>query len=83
METNIIAIGNSKGIIIPAKLLKTKGFQNVVNIEFEKGRLIITPSKKVREGWEVLIKNEVEKSGQPNALIPDFFEDEQENDWQW
>lgn len=83
METNIIAIGNSKGIIIPAKLLKTKGFQNIVNIEFEKGKLIITPSKKVREGWDKLIKNEVEKNGQPNTLIPDFFEDEQENDWQW
>jgi hypothetical protein len=30
-----------------------------------------------------LIKMEIDKNGQPNLLIPDFFEDEHENDWQW
>jgi antitoxin MazE len=83
METNIIAIGNSKGIIIPAKLLKSIGFQGNVNIEVEDGKLIITPCEKVREGWEDLIRKEIENNGQPNKLIPDFFEDEQDNDWQW
>ncbi len=83
METNIISIGNSKGIIIPAKLLKSNGFNNIVNIEFEKGKLVITPTKKPRENWNSLIKNEIEKNGQPNKLIPDFFEDEENFDWQW
>jgi antitoxin MazE len=83
METNIITIGNSKGIIIPAKLLKSIGFQSNVNITVEDGKLIITPSEKIREGWADLMKSEIEKNGQPNRLIPDFFEDEQDNDWQW
>lgn len=83
METNIIAIGNSKGIIIPSKLLKAVGFQSNVNIEVQEGKLIITPSGKTREGWADLIKKEIETNGQQNRLIPDFFEDEQDNDWQW
>jgi antitoxin MazE len=83
METNIITIGNSKGIIIPSKLLKMAGFENSVNLEIDEGKLVISPSKKVREGWAELIKSEIEANGQPNALIPDFFDDELENDWQW
>jgi antitoxin MazE len=83
METNIITIGNSKGIIIPSKLLKIAGFKSIVNLEINEGKLVISPSKKVREGWEELIKMEIDKNGQPNSLIPDFFDDEQENDWKW
>jgi antitoxin MazE len=83
METNIITIGNSKGIIIPSKLLKIAGFKSIVNLEINEGKLVISPSKKVREGWEELIKIEIDKNGQPDLLIPDFLDDEQENDWQW
>lgn len=83
METNIITIGNSKGIIIPSKLLKIAGFKSIVNLEINEGNLVISPSNKVREGWGELIKTEIEKNGQPNLLIPDFFDDELETDWQW
>ena len=83
MEANIISVGNSKGIIIPAKFLKIFGFENVVNVEVEEGKLIISPSKKPRENWDKLISSEIEKSGQPKLLISDFFEDEAENEWQW
>ena len=83
METHIITIGNSKGIIIPSKLLKIAGFESTVDLEINEGKLVISPSRKVREGWEELIKSEIDKNGQPNVLIPDFFDDEQENDWKW
>ena len=83
METNIISIGNSKGIIIPSKLLKAIGFNNLVNIELEEGKLVISPLKNPRENWNILIKNEIDKNGQPNILIPSFFEDEENFDWQW
>ena len=83
METNIISIGNSKGIIIPSKLLKIAGFKSFVNLEIEEGKLVISPLKKVREGWENIIKEEIDKNGQPISLIPDFFDDEQDTDWQW
>ena len=83
METNIINVGNSKGIIIPAKLLKIIGLENIVNVEIEEGKLVISPANKPRAGWEEMIKAEVEKSGQGKSLLPDFFEDENNDDWTW
>jgi len=35
-----------------------------------------------REGWEEMIKQEVEKNGPPERLISDFF-DENNSDWTW
>jgi len=82
METNIINVGNSKGIIIPAKLLKIIGLGSSVNVDIEEGKLVISPLHKPREGWEEMIKTEIEKNGQANSLSPDFFEDEND-DWTW
>ena len=84
MEVNIIKVGNSKGIIIPAKFMKLIGLKEAVNIDLKKDRLIITPLKKAsREGWEEMIIDDIKKSGQPKQLMPDFFEDEKTEDWTW
>ncbi len=84
METNIINVGNSKGIIIPSKLLKFFGFNDVVDIAIDGESLVIRPSKNARVGWEEMIKKEVEKNGKSKLLIPDFLEDESDNkDWTW
>ena len=73
METNIINVGNSKGIIIPAKLLKMIGLENIVNVEIEEGKLVISPASKPRSGREEMIKAEVEKSGQGNLFYLIFL----------
>ena len=84
METNVIKVGNSRGVIIPAKLLKMLGFKDRVNMKVEDGKLLITPTEKIaREGWEEMIKKEIKTSGQPEKLIPDFFEDEKNDEWEW
>lgn len=84
MEANLIKVGNSKGIIIPAKLLKLMGLKNKVQIDIEDHRIVITPAQEnPREGWAEMIKEEIEKGGQPERLVPDFFEDEENNDWEW
>lgn len=82
METNIINVGNSKGIIIPAKLLKIFGFENTVNIEIQGDSLVISSSKNSRLGWEDLIKKEIDANGHSKSLLPDFFEDEKD-EWTW
>lgn len=84
MEANLIKIGNSKGFIIPSRLLKLIGLKERVNIDVENNKIIITPAKTAREGWEERIKNEVRKSGQPERLMPESFEEEEGNDeWTW
>ena len=84
METKIIKVGNSKGIIIPAKFLKLIGLEEKVAIEIEDDKMIITAAKsKPREGWEEMLAEDVAKYGQPERLMPDFFEEENNTDWEW
>ena len=84
MEAKIIKVGNSKGIIIPAKFLKLIGLEEKVAIEIKDDKMIITAAKsKPREGWEEMLAEDVAKYGQPERLMPDFFEEENNTDWEW
>lgn len=84
MEAKIVKVGNSKGVIIPAKLLKLLRLEKKVNLSVKDNKIIITPiEKKPREGWEEMIQAEVEENGLPKKLVPDFFEDEDNEEWSW
>ncbi len=84
MEAKIIKIGNSKGIIIPSNLLELIGLEERVSIKIEDDKLIISSIKsEPREGWEEMLAEDVAKYGQPERLMPDFFEDEDKGDWEW
>lgn len=84
MEAKIIRVGNSKGVILPSKLMKLVGLKEKVSIDVKDNKIIITPAeKKVREGWEEMIKEEVENNGHGEKLIPDVFSDENLDEWQW
>ena len=54
MRTNIIQIGNSKGIRIPALILKECNLSDEVELHVIKGNVIISPIKKARQGWDEL-----------------------------
>src|SRR5665647_1989630 len=57
METTIVKIGNSKGLIIPKKLLNAFGEATQVDIKAKDGGLIITPlaENKSRSNWQLLL----------------------------
>lgn len=84
METNVLNIGNSKGIIIPAKFLKMLNLKDKVQLNLSENKLIIEAvTKSPREGWETQIKADIQKNGVPAMELPDVFEDENNDDWQW
>lgn len=84
MEAKIIKVGNSKGIIIPAKFLKLIGLEDRVTIAIEDDKMIITATKpKPREDWEEILTEDIAKHGQPKRLVLDFFEEEENSDWEW
>lgn len=56
MEADIIKIGNSKGIRIPASLMKQCGIAKKVKIEVNGNAITLTPIRKPREGWEEAFK---------------------------
>ncbi|MGB6083657.1 AbrB/MazE/SpoVT family DNA-binding domain-containing protein [Moheibacter sp.] len=81
METNIIKVGNSKGIIIPSKLLKMIGLTDKARIKVLDDKIMIEPIKNPREGWEELILADIEKNGVLANELPDVFEDENFEEW--
>lgn len=83
MEINIINVGNSKGIIIPAKILKLLGIKDKVQVIVEGNNMIIKPLEpNLRAGWDAQFKKAESLSNNP-MLIPDVFEDEEFDDWSW
>ena len=83
MEANIIPVGNSKGIIIPSKLLKLLGIHNKVTMAVKGSSLIVEPlEESPRRGWtEQFLKAGSQEDKE--LLIPAVFEDETLEDWQW
>lgn len=83
METNIINVGNSKGIIIPAKLLKLHGLKDKVRLAIEDNKMIIQSiENNPRANWEEQFKNNA-TTYDDSELIPDVFEEEDFDDWTW
>ena len=51
MRTTLRKIGNSRGVIIPAALLREGGFAETVELRLEGSRLIIEAVKAPRSDW--------------------------------
>ena len=82
METNIIKIGNSRGVIIPASYLRKLGAKEKIDIQIREDGVFIKPIRKARDGWEVAAKK-AHQHKDDELLIPDVFEDENMEDWTW
>ena len=51
MRSNIVRVGNSRGIRIPKALLEQCGLDSAVELEVEGDRLVIRRARSPREGW--------------------------------
>ena len=52
MKTNIIKIGNSRGIRIPKTFMEQSELKSEVELEVDGDKIIIKPVAKDREKWE-------------------------------
>ena len=80
MQTNIIQIGNSKGLRLSSTILKKYDIQDKVEIILEKDHIIIKPTDNPRVGWEKQFAK-MAKKGNDDLLIPDVFEDDLIEEW--
>ena len=51
MKTNLVRIGNSRGIRIPKPVIEQCGFGDEVELEVRNAELVIRSSTQPREGW--------------------------------
>ncbi len=81
MIITLTKIGNSKGIIIPARLLKQFGLEREVSLEIEDNKLVISNVQKPRDGWK---KAFIEAgAGTEKNLIDGLQNDFDKEDWTW
>ena len=82
MKTNIINIGNSRGIILPSMLLKQLNLSNqsIVEIEVNEGSIIIKPEP--RQGWADAAK-QMTAVGDDQLLLGNFLNEFDKEDWTW
>ena len=81
MQVAISAIGNSKGIRIPKKILEMCGFGDSAQLYVEDNHIIVSPTKP-REGWEVRFRDASEDSSDSVNLNP--FPNYWDNlEWEW
>ncbi len=85
METEIIKIGNSKGIRIPKAILEQCGLSGVVEMSINGDKIIISkPARKPREGWAEAIEADIKKHGAPEMLWSDGIVNEfDKTEWTW
>ena len=69
MEADIISIGNSRGIRIPA--LKLCGIEKKVRLEVRDGKITLTPVKEVRQGWEDAFRQAASRMVEDDTAIYD------------
>ncbi|MGZ8218069.1 AbrB/MazE/SpoVT family DNA-binding domain-containing protein [Methylomagnum sp.] len=51
MKTQLVTVGGSKCVVIPAPLLSRSGLGDEVIMTAEAGRIVITPAVSERQGW--------------------------------
>lgn len=88
MRATITQIGNSKGIIIPAQILKRYGFEGEVFLDLKEDKVILSKEKRPREGWnDAFIAQcdleEAQNFEKDALLLSDFPNDFDEEEWQW
>lgn len=84
MKTNLIQIGNSKGIRIPKSLIEQYQLSGEIELIPSNTGLLITSSLKPRSRWEDFFKNSVPEQKNPDSLawrtISNKFDNEE---WSW
>lgn len=82
MKGTITKIGNSKGIILPAQILKECQFDSVVSIDVRDNTIVISKPNQPRSGWaEAFATREATDDALlvNDALSNEFDQDE----WSW
>ena len=80
MKADIVKIGNSRGIRLPAALLKQCGIGSTVELEITGNRIIIKPIHAPRHGWAASFKK-MNQCGDDTLLIPNDMDSDLLEDW--
>lgn len=78
MRINLVKVGNSKGVIIPAAILASCGLKDAVDLQIKGKKLVIEALKQPRAGWFDHYQAEPEE-----AVLDSIPADEGDEEWVW
>jgi antitoxin MazE len=82
MKTQIVTIGNSKGVRIPKILLEQSKLSGEVELEVRGESIVILPVRKPRENWDEAFEAVADDSDEEitGGNVQNDFD---EKEWEW
>ena len=83
MKTELVQIGNSRGIRIPKPIIEQCGLGDTVELRIRNKCLVISPERKPRQGWAEAFRSagsSVNDELLLNGVKPSEFD---RKEWQW
>jgi len=83
VKTELVRIGNSRGIRIPKPVIEQCGLRDVVELRVENDRLIVSQVRHPREGWTEAFR--AAGAGASDDLLLDELppNDFDTREWKW
>ena len=84
MKTNLVRIGNSRGIRIPKPVIEQCGFGEEVELEVQNNELVIRSSTRTREGWSTAFAH-MSEVGDDELLdrVAETLAEWDQEEWEW
>lgn len=85
MQTALRKMGNSVGMIVPKALLNELGATagTAMDVRIEEGRVVATPIRHVREGWEEAAAAVAASPEDPDEAAWRAFGNDDDGEWTW
>lgn len=83
MKTELVRIGNSRGIRIPKPIIEQCGLGDTVELRVQDDSLIISSQRKPRQGWEESLRRATRLTEDElllDSVLDDAFDREE---WTW
>ena len=84
MKTNVVRIGNSRGIRIPKTLLEQCNLAETVELEVEDNHLVVRSAVKPRSGWDDAFRRMAQEEDDAlldrDSVLPTRWD---RTEWEW
>jgi len=82
VRTQIVKIGNSRGVRLPKLLIDQMGFNDEVDIFIQRGQLVLRPVALPRRGWDEQFQA-MAKTGDDRLIDEPIHTKWDRSEWKW
>jgi antitoxin MazE len=82
IKTQIVRIGNSRGIRLPKHLIEQLGFGTEVEVVAQQNQLVIRSASRPRQGWGDKFR-QMNERGDDLLLDPSTSTEWDKSEWKW